>query len=497
MNRLLCILLFFFGVNCLSAQTAIQKAVDAFAKDAQLIDAGVSISVLDQKTGSEVAAYHPQSRLIPASILKVITTAMALEVLVKDFQFQTHLEHDGSIDAQGVLHGNLYIKGYGDPTLGSHHFKAAEKMEVVLKKWVQAVEAHGIKKVEGKIIGDASHFSGAPCAASWPWEDLGNYYGAGAWGLNLQENLYFLHLQQKRKLGETPGILKIEPPIPNLLLLNELKSAEMGSGDQAYIFGGPYSYTRFVRGTIPVGSGTFKVKGSIPDPPFFAAHQLMKELDRAGIACTSGATSQFEEERTNTSHKKSATLTLNPERRSFYEYHSPRLLDIIKEANLKSINIYCEALLKAIGEKEEGEGSIAVGLAVIKKRMEAKGIALEGFFMKDGSGLSPRNALSSSQLSTFLYQLSKDKENFPLFYQSLAVGGKSGTLKYLFKGTVAEGKIRGKSGGMGSVRSYTGYVKTLKGKDLVFTMIANNYTGKAGDIRRKMERLMIDLCKTY
>lgn len=469
------------------AQSRLQAAVDAFANDPQFAQGSVSVTVLDQNTGKLLAAHQSQTVLTPASTLKLMTTATALEVLGDDFQFVTKLEYDGAIDASGTLNGNLYIKGSGDPTLGSHHFAKAENLQTVLEKWVQAVKTHGIKKINGKIVGDGSCFTGPICAPGWPWEDLGNYYGSGAWGLNLQENLYFLHLQQKTKLGAQPDILKTVPEIPNLLLLNEMTSAEKGSGDQAYIFGGPYSYTRFVRGTIPVGSGVFKVKGSIPDPGFFAAHELMLALARQGVACEGQATSQFELNRMGKATKE--------QRQSFFEYASPRLIDIVKEANLKSVNIYCEALLKVMGWKEKGEGSLTAGVAVIKDRLNAKGIEMEGSFLEDGSGLSPRNKVSSSQLAQFLYQVSQDEEHFGSFFKSLAIGGKTGTLRYLFKGTLGEGRVNGKSGGMNKVRSYTGYAKTVGGKKRIFAIIANNYTGKSGSVRRKMERLMIDLCK--
>lgn len=482
------LLYFLMGSLSTTAQSRLQKVVNAFAEDAQFAHGSVSISVLDQETGTSLAAYQAQTSLIPASIQKLITTATALEVLGPDYQFATHLEYDGTIDAQGTLRGNLYIKGEGDPTLGSHHFDLAEDRIAVLAKWVQAAQTVGIKRIEGKVIGDASYFSGAPCAPTWPWEDLGNYYASGTWGLNWQENLYFLHLRQKPTLGAMPEILKTEPEIPNLLLLNEMKSAKKGSGDQAYIFGGPYSYTRFVRGTIPVGTGVFKVKGSIPDPPFFAAHELLLALDQAGIPCSGGASSQMEQVRMG------KVATKKTARTNFYHYYSPRLRDIVKEANEKSVNIYCEALLKAIGKKEKGAGSREAGIEVVKAAWAAKGIGVESFFMEDGSGLSPRNALSGEQLSRFLYAC-QQTEHFVDFYNSLAIGGRSGTLKYLFRGTVGESRIRGKSGGMGRVRSYTGYATTIGGKKLIFTIIANNYTGKSGDVRRKMERLMIDFCK--
>ena len=470
------------AIPCLS-QNAIQQAVDEFASDEQFANASLSISVVEVNSGEIVAAFDAHRSLIPASILKLVTTSVALETLGKDYQFSTDLLTDGVVDDEGLLRGNLHIKGYGDPTLGSHHFAQAENREVVLEKWVAAVKHHGIKSIGGQVIGDASWLEGGPLAASWPWEDIGNYYGAGAWGLNFHENLFFVHLRQKPQLGSQPGLVKLEPRIPNLLLINELRSAEAGSGDNAYIFGGPYAYSRFLRGTIPVGSGLFKIKGSVPDPPFFAAQELAMALQEAGVAVNEGATSSFEFERTG---KRSLS-----EPQVFYHYYSPRLFDIAREANLKSVNIYCDALLKTLGKIKKDRGSYEAGVEVVLDFLQQKKIDTQGFTMVDGSGLSPRNTLTSTQMTALLVALGKNE----LFKNTLAVGGQSGTMKNLFRGSGCEGRISGKSGGMARVRSYAGYVQTGKGQELAFCIIANNYTGSSGAIRKKMERLMVRFCK--
>ncbi len=470
-------------------QTNWQKAIDRFVGDPQLEAASVGVCLMDRATGEVLASHNAEQSLIPASTLKVVTTATALTLLGEDFRFKTYLEYDGEIDSEGTLRGNLYLRGSGDPTLGSPHFKKVKPLKEIKAQLVAVIQEAGIQEVEGQIVGDASYFEGAPLSSTWPWEDLGNYYASGAWGLNWRENYYFLHLQQQSQLGARPEVLHTDPVIPNLLLVNELNSAASNTGDNAYIFGAPYAYTRFIRGTIPVGKGVFKIKGSIPDPPFQAAHELLLALDAAKIVCSGTATSQWERQRTGQLSAKKG------ERKLLVELSSPSLGEIAREANHKSVNIYCEALLKVLGKRKGEGGTIEAGLAVVRDFWKAKGISEVGLFLKDGSGLSPRNGISSQQLTTFLREMAGEKEAFNAFFDSLPIGGKSGTLRYLFKGSVAEGRIRGKSGGMERVRAYTGYVKTVGGRNLVFTVIANNYSRSSGQIRKKMERLMIEFCK--
>ncbi|MEM9820919.1 MAG: D-alanyl-D-alanine carboxypeptidase/D-alanyl-D-alanine-endopeptidase [Bacteroidota bacterium] len=477
---------FFFLIASANAQKSIEMAIDQLVKDPSLKHGSVSISVIDVESGQLLASHQPHQSLSPASSLKVVTTAMALKLLGPDYTFKTYLEYDGTIDETGVLKGNIFIRGGGDPTLGSHHFKAAKRKEEVLNLFVEAILKKGIRQIDGKIIGDASFFNTAVNGRTWLWEDLGNYYGAGAWGLNFHENLFFLDFRQKNQLGAQPDIEGVRPSIPNLLLINEVKLAKKGSGDNAYIFGAPYTYTYFVRGTIPVGNKKFTVKGAIPDPPFFMAHRLMEALAKAGIHTTQTASSlaQLAIEGVKTGDRKPLLL-----------FESPKLSEIVKETNLKSVNLYCESMLRTIGKVRGGEGTAEKGLEIISQYLEEQNINTGGFFMEDGSGLSVRNAVSSYHLASFMCVVAKDKTVFPLFKASLPVASRTGSLKYMFKGSKAENRLVAKSGGMSRVRSYTGFVPRKSGGWMSFSVIVNEFSGLSGVIRNKMEQFMIALCQ--
>ncbi len=476
------LILLFLCFQCISfAQSFLNDAIRQLVNDEQVEYGEVGIAVLDAKTGQVIATHNEHKSLIPASALKAVTTLSALELLGKDYQFKTELQHDGEI-VGGILKGNLYLKGFGDPTLGSDQMEAALDLSALLKQLTDAVKKAGIQKIQGKIIGDASYFKGIITANTWQWYDLGNYYASGAWGLNLHENFYYLNFQQQSQLGAKPPIAKIEPLIPNLYFINEVQSAASNTGDNAYLYGGPFAYTRVARGTIPVGDGLFQIKGAIPDPPFFAASTLLNALEISGVETAKQASTQRE-------------LNLTQKRTTLFTHYSPTLIEIAQRANFESVNLYCESLIRAIGAKQNGDDSLLAGIEAIQNYWASQDIDTEGWFLMDGSGLSPRNGITPLQLAQILQKATKDVATFKVFYTTLPIGGKTGTVKYLFQNSSANGKIRLKSGSIERVRAYTGYAQGKNEQMLVFALMVNNYIGSSSSLRRKMERLMESLCK--
>ena len=486
MNRFhlsISIALFFYQLSF--CQNGLQESIDQFTYDPIFKNASLGIAVFDVESGKLLAGSQENLSLVPASSLKVITTATALSLFGEDYQFKTELQYEGTIQSDGTLDGNIYIKGFGDPTLGSVLYDQAVGLDDLMEAFAQEIKKAGIKRVNGKIIGDASYFENEVVSRKWLYEDLGNYYGAGTWGLNIHENMYYLDFGQNAKVGGKTQFKQTRPAIPNLLIVNEVTSGKASSGDNAYIFGAPYQYTCFVRGTIPAGAGTFTIKGAIPDPPFFAAHALTGALIQNGIEVLQPASTLFEMARTGQS---------SGETKLIYTHRSPKLKAIIKRTNLKSVNLYCEAMLRAIGKKVSNKGSIESGVSAIVAFWKERGVDLDGFHMVDGSGLSPKNAVTAKQLAAILRKIAKDEKIKKVFFDSLPLGGKSGSLKNLIKSAEGIGNIMAKSGYMEKVMSFSGYVKDKKGRLLSFSIIGNNFKDN-GPTRKKIGLLMEKFCK--
>ncbi|MGB1216784.1 MAG: D-alanyl-D-alanine carboxypeptidase/D-alanyl-D-alanine endopeptidase, partial [Saprospiraceae bacterium] len=224
--------------------------------------------------------------------------------------------------------------------------------------------------------------------------------------------------------------------------------------------------------------GEFTVKGSLPDPAFTAAMLLLTSLEKEGIKTQRiASTSRIEKD-------------YEKKRQTIHIHSSAPLIDIIRVTNEDSNNLFCEAILKAIGKTQKNDSSTTGGIEAVEEFWKKKGLNLEGFFMNDGSGLSPKNALTSSHFTKILTIIHKEKQIHNLFKSTLPISGKTGTMKYMFRGTSAQGKIFAKTGSMTRVRSYTGYIDSSKGKKLAFSIIVNNYEGKSSDMREKLKKLM-------
>jgi serine-type D-Ala-D-Ala carboxypeptidase/endopeptidase (penicillin-binding protein 4) len=476
MKAILIFILTFFcftsnGQNVTRLQAEIKKVAD----DAQLVHGQLALSVRDSQ-GQIIYQYQGEKSLIPASNLKVITTATALGVLGEDFHYETKLEYDGNI-SNGMLNGNIYITGSGDPSLGSSRFRDLPDMERLLEIFSDKIMAAGIKKINGSIVADESGFEKNALPEHWMWTDIGNYYGAPAYGINVNENLYKLYFMPGKKPGDSTTVVRTEPVIPGLEFSNAVQTGPAGSGDNAYIYGVPHSYQRFISGTIPPGTSEFSVKGSLPDP----SHTLIYNLGRKLIA--KGVEVPLPDPQLN-------QCTYTAERKILYIHSSIALKDIVKATNGQSINLYAEALLKSIAVKSKKTGSTKAGIKAVREYWGRKGVDTAGFFMNDGSGLSATNAIPANTLSHIMYLTGKEVYSTS-FYESLPVCGVSGTMKNLGKGTSAEGKVAAKTGTINKVICYTGFVTIRNGEKYSFSLLANNFDGANSEIIRKLTKIMV------
>lgn len=465
----------------LSAQSdKLQSRINAAIASSDFKFASVGISVVDIESGSVLAGIEDNKVLIPASSQKVITTFTALELLGEDFRYETRISYDGEIQPDGTLQGNLYIIGSGDPTLGSGKFSDNYNFEDLLKNVIKEIKAYGITCIDYDIIADESYLHSFPVCPSWQWNDLGNYYAAGAWGLNINENQYLVAFDQRGKVGRRPRVKYYSPEIPGLKFSNEIVVDSSNTKDNAYIFGGPNNYYKRIVGTIPAGEGNFYIKGSIPDPPLFAAYQLHKRLNKAGIASNS-----YKSIYTPRDAKKL-------KRKDILKITSPDLKTIAKQANFRSNNLYCESMLKTLAKEKGHTGSGGHGLYEINRFLNKLKIDTRGIHMEDGSGLSVRNNISPKSLATFLQKMTQKKDLTELC-KLLAVGGRNGTVAGMFKGSKAAGRVYVKSGSMNRVMTYTGYIHCRSGKWVSFSVMANGFDSEPKVMRRKLQKVMTNI----
>lgn len=458
--------------NYLIAQ---ESSIESFLADSSMSHASVSLCILDAADGKPVLEHDSGKSLIPASIFKLITSAAALELLGPEHTFKTYIGYSGTLDKNtGRLSGNIIIKGGGDPTLGSEYF--SDHYGDFTAKWTEAIKNAGIKNINGRIITDDSYFDYLPVPAKWLWEDAGNYYGAGTYGLSVFDNTYKIHF---RTLSDSmnPVITGIEPEVCRVELSNRLVAS--GSTDEGYVFAAPYSSTGWLAGAIPANKDDFVLKASISDPPLLIAKIFDQKLKEMGIKISG----------TPTTARLQPMLT-GDKLILISETTSPPLKEIIEILNHYSINLYAEHLTKELGRLFKNSGTTLSGVRVIKEFLSGIGIEQDGMFIEDGSGLSTLDAVNSKDMADMLLYMKKHGKYFNEYFNSLAEAGKEGTLRYYFKDPVFGSRFKAKGGSMTRVRSFAGYLKTNSGKELIFCIIVNHYSGPSQKIISGIEKIV-------
>ena len=421
---------------------------------------------------SDAVGYQPDLGLIPASTMKVVTTATANEILGPDFRFKTELQTAGKLDEEGTLTGHLIIRGGGDPTLGSSNLSS------ILSKWQAALREAGIKKIEGSIVGDATIFDNQLIPDTWQYNDFGNYYGAGACGLTFHQNLFYCSFRPGN-VGAEARFVGTDPELPEIQFINEMRTGTSGSGDRGYIYGLPYAKTFYLRGTVPGGRSTFTIKGALPDPAFFCAEAFTKHLNNNGLEVSGEPTTV----RLMTIAGESVAA-----RKIIHTQKSDTLASIMNLTNMKSNNLRAECMHRMLAAGKESKASTVNASKIMSQHWSEKGVDMTGSFLGDGCGLSRSNIISTRQMALILYHAAQH-EDFDSFYKTLPVAGRSGTLSSIGGGSAAEGRVVAKSGTIARVRNYAGYVNTRSGERYAFAIFFNNYSSDLWSVKSKIVRV--------
>ncbi len=452
------LLLLPLGVSAQSLQQKTKSQYQAFLKSESLKHASVSFTVMDAQTGGTIFSSNPNVGLAPASTLKLITSATALQLLGTNYTFKTRIAYTGKIVNQ-TLNGDIIITGQGDPTLGSTRWPQTSKA-AVLKTILQALLNAGIKNIKGKIIADDSKWDTQSLPDGWLWQDIGNYYGAATSALCWGENQLQLALLPGKKVAMAVG-LKDTLAYPFLNIVNELTTGNAHTGDNVFAYSAPYTNTIYLRGTYGIDCKK-NIGISLPNPAYAMAYDIQSFLLQNNIHVSQITTARL----LGASYQNPAqAVTLTT-------ITSPTLAEIIYPMNKKSINLYAEQLVRTLATQKGQNNTFAQGIKTIQAYAETLNIAPSALNMYDGSGLSPANRVSSSAIATMLYQARKAPWFTP-FYNSLP----------------SHNNMIMKSGTIADVLAYAGYANNSKG-NLCFSVMVNNYSGSESAIRQKLFSLL-------
>ena len=437
--------------------------------------ANMSVLVQNLTTGEVIDSYRADHVVPPASVMKLLTTGAALETLGPGFRFPTILEYSGAIE-NGVLQGDLYIRGGCDPSLG---WKGRTGF---LDRWVKAIQGAGIKRIEGAVIADMTMLDGEAQNPGWLCEDAGNYYAPGIFALNYYGNTMNIVLQSGEP-GSTAKVVKTEPAVEDVYFINHVRCDKI-SYDGAFVSGLPYSRERYLTGAVPSNLGTFGVKGDLPNPGLLLARHLTAKLREAGIRVKRDA------------NYLADYNPLTPARNELYIHYSEPLSEIIKETNINSNNLYAEAIFRYLGTRYTLPGSIHNSQDLLRDYWRRRGVAIQNAIIKDGCGLAPQDAVSAKTFVQLLIIMSRS-DNKDAWMASLPVSGQTGTLKTLCPGTELEGRIHAKRGTIAGTKNFAGYIDMPNGDTWVFAILINSAPGKAKNIQTVIQQYLLDVYRAH
>lgn len=465
---------------------SIQETVEALIDSGTTAQAAVSICAITGD-GRQILDINSSQMLVPASNMKLISTGAALHKFGQEHRYETSIAHDGRI-VDGILEGNIYIIGGGDPTLGSID-SIATPITKTFSQWADMIKSAGIKRINGRIIGDGRYFDSGIEEPTWLMEDIGTYYGVGTTGLMFYENMQSFNVSAGAAVGDSIYITPSYPKTPWMEFKYNCTTGEKGTGDQLFMFTSDLAPIAEIRGTFGVDRKPKRLDCSNKFPEYTCAYYFGKYLKDCGIS--SEGVGDF---RLDKSWNPNGDLTI------LGKTYSPKLSSIIFETNHVSNNVFAETLLRSLGKEMTGSASYDSSYMAINKILdELKVDYSRGCRIKDGSGLSRQNYISSDFLCRFLKGM-MNSQHFAEFAQSLPSPGKNGTLQYNMKKVPETLKTRiiVKSGSMNGVRCYSGYIIPTEGARedvIIFSIMVNNCTSPSWEIRNVLDNIMAELAK--
>jgi D-alanyl-D-alanine carboxypeptidase/D-alanyl-D-alanine-endopeptidase (penicillin-binding protein 4) len=446
-------------------EKSLQTAFNRLQQDSQCRYATISLTVLDAATGKVIYTANGDKGLAPASTLKTVTSITAFNLLGPDFKFETQIGYNGTIDANGVLTGDVIIKGGGDPTLGSWRWDTTRE-NYILTQIVTALQQAGIKQISGRIVGDDSVFDTQAVPDGWIWQDLGNYYGAGASGLCWRENTFDIKYAMSA-VGSPVSILRTVPAMPYFDFKSEVTTSAAGSGDNSYAYLPVGNKSMYIRGAYAIDKAKKSITVAMPDPAYDAAFRLTDTLKRLNITVSGEPESNI----TLTAKAAQAPVIT----KTLTTISSPELSKIVYWLNKESINLYAEQMLKMLTIKTGKTVSTKSGVQVLQNFWKVRGIDPLSLHIYDGSGLSPEDRVTTHSVARIL-QTAVSQPWFTSFYDSLPLYN----------------NMHMKSGTIADVVAYAGY-QTHGGRRLCFSAIINNYNGSTTAVRQKLFKVLDEL----
>ena len=435
-----------------------REQLDDIFNDPNFSNAEWGVMIQSLETGEYFYKRNEDKLLLPASDLKLFTTAAGLILLGSDYRFSTNLFLRGSLDGS-IWKGDLIVQGRGDPTISGRFYN--NDMYKVFNDWADSLLAYGVDEITGDLIGDDKAFDDKGLGTGWSWDYESNWFAAQSSAISFNDNCADIIVTYNKKTNLP--IISIQPQTKYIVTINNVIPVLKDSTTSISIYRERGTNIVTVFGTIREGDSV-KTYVTVNNPTQYAMVILKDVLQKKGIKVKGFAMDVDDiSVPLNFSNMKKLCTT-----------YSPPLKEIIKVINKNSQNFFAEQLLKTIGLEKEGFGSVANGVKAESDLFKNIGINPESMIIVDGSGLSRLDYATTKQFVTLLNYMYKSNCFVP-FYNSLSIAGVDGTLGDRLQNTNARDKIRAKAGYLEGVRSLSGYAFTGDNEPIAFSIIVNNF----------------------
>lgn len=438
----------------------LSEQLDDIFNDPNFNNANWGVVIQSLSTGEYFYKRNENKLFMPASNLKLFTTAAGLLLLEPDYKFRTDIFINGNLDGS-ILNGDLVIRGFGDPTIsGRFHNQNVTK---VFSDWADTLLELGIDEIRGRIIGDDNAFDEVGLGAGWSWDYETYWYAAQSSALSFNDNCVDIIVKPSKVFEKAE--IQIMPNSRYSIILNNVITVPKDSAASIKISRDRGTNVINIFGTIKDHSDSVRLYATVNNPTQYFVVVLKDVLQKKGIK-VSGFPVDIDDVSETIDYNKLQYL---------FSHYSPPMSEIIKVINKSSHNFFAEQLLKVIGYEILGYGTAEDGFNACKEVFTRMNINPDAMIMVDGSGLSRLNLVSPAQVVALLAYMFKS-EYANEFYASLPIAGVDGSLANRMKKTLAQGNVRAKTGFIGQVRSLSGLVYTGDNEPIAFSFIVNNFT---------------------
>jgi len=421
--------------------------------------------------GALLYAANDAASVVPGSVLKLVSTATAIDALGPDATFSTTVETNASLDSEGHLQGDLFLVGHGDPTLMA---RDGSNSDSALDRLADAVFRAGVREVRGRVVGHDAVFSGERRAVDWSWGDLMWYYGAEVAGLCFNNATVQLRVKPGARVGD-PIVVERKPDSRYYEVHIEARTTGRRTRPDLRVERPLGSNVITLSGNYPLHLRPDNLLVSLEDPPLYASTVFSEMLAERGVKVDGGAVTE---------------PSLPPDTHVVAGLASPPVSEILKLINQPSDNLRAEMLLRSAARQLTGEGSEKAGIESMRLFLKRMDVHDQGFSLQDGCGLAPTNLVTARGIVALLRAM--DRHRYGAFYRaSLPMAGLEGTLKHRFRGTAVAGRMRAKTGFLEHTYGLAGYLTTGRGEDVAFAIFLNHHTRGAGSAYSAID----DICK--